>query len=289
MDYFIKKAKLMKRISKPTLKAKNVFLDCISTVANQTLKQHYTDCQDIIEAAEDDFEDKFVPCNIYQIARNSVVLHPIDKDEMKKVYDYRMVKPGMPGNKYYNKLKSSASHGKCPLCSVRDVDTLDHYLPKSNYPVFAVTSINLIPACTPCNKGKLISYPKTSEDQTLHPYYDSVEDEPWIKASVLQTTPISFEYYVDCPVHWNQTLKDRAKNHFNSFKINELFSSHASEELRGIKQQLIKLYNASQNLLEVYLTESYDSRLALGINSWQAVMYFALHNDEWFTQGGVLS
>jgi 5-methylcytosine-specific restriction endonuclease McrA len=279
----------MKKIPKPNLKAKKVFLECISTVANQTLKNHLTNCQDVIEAAEEDFEIKFVPCNIYQIVRNDVVLHPIGEGEMKKVYDYRMVKPGMPGNKYYNLLKSSAPHGKCPLCSVRDVDTLDHYLPKSKYPVFAVTPINLIPACSPCNKGKHFDYPKTSEEQTLHPYYDNLENEPWIKAVVLKTIPISFEYYVDCPVDWDQTLKDRAKNHFDSFNINKLFSSHASEELRGIKQLLINLYTYSPGLLNNFLAESYNSRLALGTNSWQAAMYLALQNDAWFIGGGVLS
>ena len=279
----------MKTIPKPAESAKDVFLDCVSTVANATLKQQYIDCGDIIEAAENDFENKFNPCNIYQIPQNLIVLAPIGKKEMKSVYDYRMVRSGMPGNKYYNQILSSALYGKCPLCSVRGVDTLDHYLPKSKYPVFAVTPINLIPACTPCNKGKLIDYPKSSNDQTLHPYYDNVENETWIKANVLQTNPISFEYYVDCPIAWTQLLKDRTTNHFESFKLNELFSTHANEELRGAKKLLMKLYNDHPDLLHNHLVDAYDSKLELGLNSWQAVMYNALLNDAWFNAGGVLS
>jgi 5-methylcytosine-specific restriction endonuclease McrA len=278
----------MKKISKPTIKAKDVFLDCISTVANATLKQQYEDCAGAIEIAETDFENKFPNHQIFQIVQNLVVHGNIGKDEMKPVYNYRMVKSGMPGNKYYNQIKSLSPYGKCPLCSVRGVDTLDHYLPKSKYPVFAVTPINLIPACTPCNKGKHIDFPATSAEQTLHPYYDNVEDESWIKANILQTSPISFEYYVDCPAYWSQVLKDRSKNHFDSFNLNELFSSHANDELRGAKKYLMKLYNHDPNILHDHLVDAYYSILELGINSWKAVMYNALKNDLWFCNGGVL-
>jgi len=279
----------MRTIPKPVVTAKEVFLDCVSTVDNAILKKQYQDCVDTIEIAEADFETKFPNYQIYQILRNLIVLGAIGKDQMKPVYDYRMVKPGMPGNKYYNQIKSAAPHGKCPLCSVRKVDTLDHYLPKSKYPVFAVTPINLIPACTPCNKGKLIDYPTTGSEQTLHPYYDNVENESWVKAILLQTTPVSFEYYVDCPGAWSNILKERTRNHFNSFNLNELFSSHANEELRGAKKLLMKLYNDHPNLLHDHLTDAYDSKLELGLNSWQAVMYNALLNNAWFNAGGVLS
>lgn len=278
----------MKTIAKPTIKVKDVFLQCISTVDNLTLKQNLTNCVNVLETAETDFENKFGQHQIYQIAQNLVVLAPIGKKEMKTVYDYRMVKTPL-GRVYYNQLMSAAQYGKCPLCSVREVDALDHYLPKSKYPVYSVTPINLVPACTPCNIGKRIDYPSTSEEQTLHPYYDNVENVSWIIATVLQNNPISFEYSVAVPNGWTQILKDRAKNHFESFHLNELFSTHANEELRGAKKQLEKLYNYDPNLMKAHLQECYNSRLELGVNSWQAVMYNTLLNDIWFCSGGVLT
>ncbi len=278
----------MRSIPKPIEKAKDVFLDCVSTVADPVLKAQYEACDYVIEAAELDFENKFAPCHIYQIPQNPTLVIPIGTKEMKPVYEYRMVNSKMPGNKYYNKFKSSAPYGKCPLCSVRRVDTLDHYLPKSKYPVLAVTPINLIPACAPCNKKKSIEYPTSSEDQTLHPYYDNVEHESWIKASVIYRDPVSFEFYVDCPFDWSQLLKDRCANHFKSFNLNELYSSHANEELIGIKQHLIKLYNQDPDIMNQHLWDAYHSRLGLGVNSWQAVMYRTLADEVWFNNGGVL-
>lgn len=280
----------MKHISKPAIKVREVFIDCISTVEDVNLKQDYFDCLDKIESAEAEFDSKFPELKICNIPQNLIVHGNIGKKEMGKVYTDKMGKKDKIGYKYYNILKSSAPFGKCPLCSVRNVDTLDHYLPKSKYPIYSVTPINLVPACTPCNLGKRISFPTKDIEQTFHPYYDNVENESWIKANVLQTNPISFNYFVECPANWNQIQQNRAKNHFTSFKLNELFTSHANEELRGIRLQLQKLYQEHPSLLIAHLNAAYVSRKdALGINSWQSIMYFSLMNDIWFIRGGVLT
>ncbi len=262
---------------------------CISNFENQIHKQSLTDCVDVLEIAESDFDSKFVPNEIYQIVQEPIVLGEIGQQEMTNVYDNKMVAAKAPGRIYYDSLRASAPYGKCPLCSIRDADTLDHYLPKALYPVYAVTPMNLFPACTPCNKGKLISFPKSNEDQTLHPYYDNVNNVTWISARLHRTSPISFEYFVMPPANWTEVLKKRAISHFEAFELNDLFSSHANEELRGTKKQMTNLYNNNPNLLVDYLRESYKSRLDLGLNSWQAVMYNTLLNDDWFCSGGFLT
>ncbi|MCY1662316.1 HNH endonuclease [Chryseobacterium sp. SL1] len=280
----------MRKIPKPTLIAKDVFLECISTVGNLLLKQNYEKCQDLVEAAAQDFDNKFPLLEIYQIPRNLTVLGSIGKEEMKSVYTYRMVKDGMPGNTFYNTLKNSAPYGKCPLCSVRFVETLDHYLPKSLYPILSVVPVNLIPSCSSCNTGKKISFPTNSIEQTFHPYYDDIQDESWIKATLLPYDPFGFNYFVECPDSWEQIKKDRANNHFSSFKLNTLFTAHANEEFRGAKDHMKTLFNLHPDELIKHLDGAFRSRRdQLGINSWQAVMYYCLLKDNWFVQGGVLT
>jgi hypothetical protein len=279
----------MKKINKPSFKVREVFIECISTINDVTLKANLNTCVDIIENAENDFDIRFPLNTIHEIVRNKVVNTPVGKKEMKTVYDYRMLKKEKPRKKYYDKILFSAPYGICPLCSVREVDTLDHYLPKSKYPIYAVTPINLIPSCFKCNKGKSIDYPTNSEEQTLNPYYDDIENVEWLSAEVLQTNPISFRYFVNPPADIEQILNDRMSNHFDSYQINELFSSHANEELRGVKKQLETLYNNNPSLLVSHLQDSYISRIELGMNSWQALMYKALLNDGWFCSGGVLT
>lgn len=274
-------------IKKPVFSVRDVFKACISSVKSEKLKSALTKCKKKLMAEELDFDIKGRAALFYRIKRSTVIFGGIGKKAMTTVYDYRM-RQTPAGYIYYNKLKIAAPFGKCPICSIRGADSLDHYLPKAEYPALAITPLNLIPSCIQCNKMKKVNYPTNSEEQTLHPYYDSVELDSWIGARVLRTVPISFEYFCLTPTNWDDVKKLRAVNHFESFKLNELFSSHANEELRGALTQLINLYNNDILQLQMHLEDAYSSRLMLGVNSWQAVMYNALRSDEWFYEGGLV-
>lgn len=102
------------------------------------------------------------------------------EEQLKNVYENKFAKKGQPGRKVYDKLMSKPAQGICPLCGQRVVSTLDHYLPKAHFPVLSVVPINLIPSCSECNKSKTDHVPENAEQQTLHPYYDDVEEEQWL-------------------------------------------------------------------------------------------------------------
>lgn len=73
---------------------------------------------------------------------------------------------------YITEMRESSKPLVCPMCGSMHSGTLDHYLPKNNYPIFSVFSKNLIPACN-CNsrRGELLCGPKAGE-RVLHPYFD---------------------------------------------------------------------------------------------------------------------
>jgi len=52
--------------------------------------------------------------------------------------------------------RASDNLGCCPYCGLPSNITLDHYLPKSigAFPEYSVLSLNLVPACTPCQTKK---------------------------------------------------------------------------------------------------------------------------------------
>ncbi len=275
-------------IDKPNYTTDEVFECCINKVRNQVHKQNLRNCKaDVINSAED-FENKFAKNEIYLISQTQVIVAPIGKVEMIKVYSNGMLPTSMPGRKYYDKILSSAPNKICPLCSIRESFTIDHYLPKALYPIFSVTPINLVPACKTCNQDKRISFPTSDVTQTLHPYYDNVNYINWIKAKVLQTFPVAFDFYPDPPSYWDNILKERAVNHFDAYNLNEVFSSNANRRLAGDKERLKNLFYESPDLLLQSLWDSYNSNLHLGRNSYEAVMYFTLAMDDWFLNRGVL-
>lgn len=61
----------------------------------------------------------------------------------------------------------------CPMCGSFHSGTLDHLLPKADYPVFAIFGRNLVPACK-CNSKRTEQLTGAADERILHPYFDDV-------------------------------------------------------------------------------------------------------------------
>ena len=277
----------MKTINKPNLTAKDTFLSCISIVRNAQLKNKLTACENLIIQAETEFDSKISTGNIYTIQSEDIINGNVTAKELESVYTQRMAKKDTPGRVIYDKLFSAPKFGICPYCSHRLVETLDHYLPKTEFPKLVTTPINLIPSCFTCNKGKLNSVPNRPEEETLHPYYDNIENDEWLTATVNQTNPPTVTYFVNPPDYWSDLLKERVKFHFESFSLNALFSIQAAVLIRSINHRLLNIYNSlGANGVKNYLEAESESRYAYDKNSWQTAFYNTTSKDDWFCNRG---
>lgn len=275
----------MKKLLKPTENAVDVFQACIERVRDAELKGRLLACNKEIESASVEFDEKARMAQLHTIASKDNVANSVTVDEMKNVYATRMAKKLAPGRIYYDRIMSLPEHGRCPLCSQRIVSTLDHYLPKAHFPSLAVSPLNLIPSCQDCNRTKGENAPKSSGQETLHPYYDDVEKFVWVKARLIQTIPVTIEFYVDPPEECEIILKERLKHHFNIFRLASLYASHAAEELASVEYVARKLYNTGGGVeLKRYLVDVADGKKLVNLNSWQAALYTCLSESAWFCE-----
>lgn len=207
--------------------------------------------------------------------------------ELRAVYRDRFAKLRSSGRLYYDQIITSAPNGRCTLCAHRDVATLDHFLPQTFYPVLVVTPLNLVPACSDCNKTKLDTIPACDESVTLHPYFDNIEADEWLVAEIQETSPASVHFRVQPPTHWSSVLAARVMNHFDFFGLAELYSAQAAEELLNIRFYLRKLFGTSGVVgVTAHLTEMSASRARAHVNSWQTAAYKAFAASSWFCEGG---
>lgn len=273
----------MRSLEKPNDDVKDIFLECISNIRDEEYKSKLADCAAIIDNKTKEFELKKKDNHLYKIQPHiKVGTTEITNIDMKKIYTNKLVKGAQPGRKYYDKYIIAAKNGICPLCGQREVSTLDHYLPKMKYPSLAVSPINLIPSCIDCNKGKNDKVFRASEEETLHPYYDNIEDVEWLYAKVTEKIEPIITFEVRRPDSWNDLLFNRVKTHFNEFKINKLYSTQAAVEISGIKFGLVKVYNkrGAQGVKEE-LNERFESYSMDNLNSWKTAMYRSLSQNDW--------
>lgn len=279
----------MRKIDKPEIRVREVVIDCITNMTDLILKDLVEKALDILEEAENDYDRHKAINTLYEITRNTQISPEVNRKVLKSIYSDRMVNKSNAARKYYDQLLISAPSGRCPQCGVRIATTLDHNLPKSKYALLATSPLNLIPSCSDCNKGKLVSYPTSAEQETIHPYYDNIENEQWLVCQVLSVNPLLLQFHSRPDGHLNVTLRNRIINHFNSFDLNKLYTTHAVEEFENNKGYFTNLFEVGgRDNLESHIEESYQSRKAVNINSWQTAFYLGLLNSVDFCNGNFL-
>ncbi len=277
----------MQPLARPGHSARSAFTTCIGRVRNPGLAARLSAATTTIVNASAAFDRAAAQGTLNQIVPIATVAPDITTEEMGKVYTQRMAKNGAPGRDIYDEIFVSSPQGRCPLCAQRSVATLDHHLPKAHYPALAVAPLNLVPACSDCNKAKLDAIPTCAEEVALHPYYDDLGGEGWLVARVVQTRPTALRFRVAVPAVWSPVLATRVLNHFQTLGLATLYASESAEELINIRHQLVTL-RASDAVAGV---RNELGRRAVSCevgrqNGWRAAAYRAWHESDWFCAGG---
>ncbi len=263
-----------------------VFETCVSMVRNAALREQLRSVRPDVETEAADYDAKATVTQLYRkYSHNHVGV--VSGDEMVKVYTLRMVPKTSKGRPIYDRIMSVPVHGRCPLCGIGTVSTLDHYLPKTNFPVYSVTPNNLVPACAWCQKEKGEYYADETEKQILHPYFDNMDDEIWLSAEVVVGVPAGFRYFASPPDHWTTAAKGRVAVHLKKLNLPVLFSSNAGSRLSEIRARLMSLYQTGgEDAVRAHLQEELESTEADHKNSWAAAMYRAAVASDWLCNGG---
>lgn len=277
----------MRRLNRPPFGARDVLDLCIASIQDDQLTNRLSSIRDQIAAAEADYIERGEEQELFQILE-TLGVGEVSIDEMKRVYKDTFVKSTRTRN-IYDSIKKQPVNDICPICGQRTVGSLDHYLAQTKHSALVLVPNNLIPACTDCNKTKLNAQPTTAVEQTLHPYFDHVDDEAWLFAAVEETSPASLRFYPDPPAGWPPVQRERVLNHFRKFGLGALYASHSGAELTNIRYGLSRIAErGTGDDIRAELTKRAESAAAAHINSWQTAMYRALAESDWFCRGGFI-
>jgi hypothetical protein len=216
-------------------------------------------------------------------------LHPtpvngVEPNQLANIYDRVLVQ----GHErpLYDRIKASARFKRCPLCGEREVKTLDHYLPQSDFPELAVFPANLVPSCSDCNKTKLTHVPRTAEEQLFHPYFDEWSTHRVLSALVRVENVVSVRFSITSASGFPQSELQRAREHFRLLKLDELYAAKAAVELVESKDNFRRNYRDGVEVLRAELRHTAQSRQRSNINSWRAALYWGLSESDDFCDGG---
>lgn len=266
----------MKNLSIPlkNILAEKIFEECVSSYRDKGKVDNLLQCKEII-CRDSNLYDELVPKELEKFEK-SLLPANITKEKIINVYNEKFVKG--PGRKYYNEIKKQAVRNICPICGIRQVKTLDHYLPKSQFPTLSVTPNNLIPACLECNVDKKDDVSLDSKNVPVHLYFDNIPDDKFLHVTVMDNLEIL--YYISCPNVEDEGLKARLENHLDFYKLHELYSSHAASEIADkIHMWKTALEEVGEDILRLSIDSECRSAEMNDINSWKSALYRGLVNN----------
>lgn len=277
----------MKQLHSPGFTATQAVEACASGITIAERATVLRQALPVIEAAEQEYQALGSAGELYRVAPSGEVIPLLDSELMGVIYKRHFVRPGSPSRPLYEQIRMAPEFGICPLCGQRIVATVDHYLPQSQHPKLTLTPINLVPACTDCNKTKLAQVPSNIREQSLHPYFDDLGGERWLVAEVQQTVPPTIIFGVRPVPTWSSVLAARVAHHFSMFGLAELYAAQTASEMADISYALIEVGDAAGAIgVRAHLERELRSRLRRDANSWQTAFYEALAGSEWFCAEG---
>lgn len=229
--------------------------------------------------------------HIYEFASDQPGINDEIAQSVSWAYDVRLSSKKGPGRAYYDELRKQAPGGSCTNCMVRDAAALDHYLPKVDFPVVAIQPTNLVPVCTACNGMKLGQSAAKPADQFLHPVFDRLGSEPWIRVTVIKEPSSPTVFQVQRASSWDDVLYARVIKHFQRFELGVLLSQKASTLLGNHRLAFESFFTEALDGEGPAVVRGEAARLSTSFaaepqSAWAAAAFSAWSESEWFCNGG---
>lgn len=181
---------------------------------------------------------------------------------------------------------------RCPFCGISESSTLDHYLPKEQFPEFSVYPKNLVPSCAVCNTRKRdrILIEGTNVRMFLHPCFDVVPEVAFLVVRTrMEADALSLSYRLMRPVGMELQTFQRLQSHFEQLGLADRYRRMGLEHLGGQYPALRRAYGAgevAERVAEKLIEGATDFEEISGPNYWLARLYRALAANDDFCDGG---
>ncbi|WP_203248505.1 HNH endonuclease [Sporosarcina beigongshangi] len=175
----------------------------------------------------------------------------------------------------------------CYYCGFGEPDTLDHYLPKGEFPEFSVLINNLIPCCSTCNriKGENWIDEKTKYRKLVNFYYDEPEEYQILKCKIEKEDDsffLSLQLAVD--IDSDNAVQNIIYNHISTLELITRLESKSNTYLVGKwKDYQSAVKNGIEDAWRILFNEKTKVlKDDFGSNYWKYVINLAIIDSKDF-------
>jgi 5-methylcytosine-specific restriction endonuclease McrA len=227
-----------------------------------------------------DFDLAFNHNNYISLTPNGYVNQ--EKDDLLKLYT--------PNNSRLVKLKNSITTvldnramNTCQYCTLAPIGSLDHIIPKDEFPEFSVNPKNLLPSCSICNSHKKEHWKLINKTLFINLYTDILPDEQYLFVDITITlTNIEPNFELRNVNHIDNDFFELLESHYSRLQLLQRFRNESHKvisELSNLIFASLKQLTQSQIIILVKDKIIEDKRI-FGMNYYKSILEEALITDQ---------
>ncbi|WP_157725019.1 HNH endonuclease [Vogesella sp. LIG4] len=175
--------------------------------------------------------------------------------------------------------------GTCQYCGISIPKTMDHYVPKEDFPEFAVMALNLVPCCGECNGHKLAYWKDSNTRGIINFYRDPIPNVRFLFVTLVWSGNFAIPtFFIENSGNIDGTLFSIIEKHFSRLHLLSRYKDQSNDFITDTIDSVVS--NADNpdpqtisNNLHGHVSKI-ESRL--GVNSWKAVLLQALASEARF-------
>ncbi|WP_412464103.1 HNH endonuclease [Flavobacterium mekongense] len=176
----------------------------------------------------------------------------------------------------------------CQYCGIDTDNTVDHYLPQSDFPEFSVNHLNLFPCCAVCNpiKNNYWFDGVNFHRGIINLYIDEypIEQFLFVDVKLIDSNPI-IKYEINNSNRINPRLYQIIENHFKRIKLIDKYNDKSSNIFTRIYNMYFgkAVYSGNSQLIKQdLLIDAQNHFSSFGRNHYEGVLIEALANNNDF-------
>lgn len=205
----------------------------------------------------------------------------VNNDRLEALYEQRkdILKEKIKENQKGNK-----TDGICWYCHLPNTETLDHFLPKSDFPELAIYPNNLLLCCSLCNSIKKEYYRDENQLWYINPYYIDIDCITFLSCNIqLNGTQRIYEYTVNDSVLSTVPYGDEIKKQYEKLGLCNKYK-YLTE---GLITELIESYVTNpdsniKNFPNCLILKKKSEQNKYGPNYWKCACYDAIYKNAQF-------
>lgn len=237
-----------------------------------TYKERIRSLDDVIEEQFEEHNIMFQRDDLASLSPK--ILTDGQKSDLKALYDYG-TKPFQQLNDILTTGDNGTRQPLCPFCTINNVNTFDHLIPKSEFSELSDHPVNLMPCCSECNGKKSSNWRSGNTRKYLNLYLDDLPDTQYLFIDLsLEDNTIKVVFFVDNRNNIKRDLFQKIENHYTDLELCKRFSLNCDNTISELKntlnpiRKILSKEQLKQSILEI---ESENCRY-YGFNYWKSIL-----------------